>query len=126
MTGEPCTQLYNKREKPVSSLSRHIEGIIFFSCESRLKNASMGYDRGGFPSIFLPGRVSCGTGCFRGFRHALQCDLQHLIDPLHRMDIKFVLDIIGDVDQILDARRVLVAYENAELLANREHELNRR
>jgi hypothetical protein len=33
---------------------------------------------------------------------------------------------IQQVDQVLDAARILIAHEDAELFANRQHELNRR
>ena len=45
-------------------------------------------------------------------------------DDAPALGVRFQQPLVQEVDQILDARRILVAHEDAELFADRQDELN--
>src|SRR5579871_1760302 len=49
------------------------------------------------------GRTIGDRRLFRRFRfwHVLQGDLEHVVDPAHRLDVERALDVLGDLRQIL-------------------------
>ena len=47
-------------------------------------------------------------------------------DDAAALGVRFQQPLVQEVDQVLDAGRVLVAHEDAELFADRQDELNRR
>src|SRR3981081_3782554 len=47
-------------------------------------------------------RRDSDSGAVRNRRRLLrQGDCQHLVDPLHRLDLEFALDVLRDLDQVL-------------------------